>query len=134
MTASTNARDPWTVWGIAELNCWLAHRNPTFGSPSGHDAEDIRTKELTSTTKRQRRVSEFDWALLRRAATLNAPTDIALTFVDYITKANEKARRFEQLTADTIRFIEEVERVAAAPVSLVSTRFHSRSIIDRRMW
>ncbi|MCW5550884.1 MAG: adenylosuccinate synthetase [Verrucomicrobiae bacterium] len=101
---------------------------------SRHDAVDLRSKELTSTTKRQRRVSEFDWALLRRAATLNAPTDIALTFVDYIAKANEKARRFEQLTPDTIRFIEEVERVAAAPVSLVSTRFHSRSIIDRRMW
>ena len=101
---------------------------------SGHDADDLRKRELTSTTKRQRRVSEFDWGLLRRAASLNAPTDIALTFVDYIAKENEKARRFEQLTPDTIRFIEEVERVAAAPVSLVSTRFHSRGIIDRRMW
>jgi adenylosuccinate synthase len=101
---------------------------------SGHDAEDLKVRELTSTTKRQRRVSEFDWSLLRRAATLNAPTDLALTFVDYISKRNEEARRFEQLTPETIRFIEEVERVAAAPVSLISTRFHSRGIIDRRMW
>jgi adenylosuccinate synthase len=101
---------------------------------SGHDAQELGQKELTSTTKRQRRVAEFDWELLHRAATLNAPTDLALTFVDYISKKNERARRFEQLTPDTIQFIEEVERVAAAPVSLISTRFHSRSIIDRRMW
>lgn len=106
----------------------------TIAARSGYAAEELRKNELTSTTKRQRRVAEFDWELLRMAATLNAPTDIALSFVDYISKANEKARRFEQLTGDTIRFIEEVERVAAAPVSLISTRFHSRSIIDRRMW
>jgi adenylosuccinate synthase len=65
---------------------------------------------------------------------LNAPTDIALTFADYLTINNRNSRRFEQLHPETIRFIEEVERVAAAPVSLISTRFHSRSIIDRRSW
>jgi adenylosuccinate synthase len=101
---------------------------------SGYNAEELRRNELTSTTKRQRRVAEFDWELLRKAATLNAPTDIGLSFVDYISKTNENARRFEKLTDETIRFIEEVEHVAAAPVSLISTRFHKRSIIDRRMW
>jgi adenylosuccinate synthase len=79
-------------------------------------------------------VAEFDWVLLRKAATLNAPTDIALTFADYIDCKNANARRFEQLSTPTIRFIEEIERVAAAPVTLISTRFHERSIIDRRAW
>jgi len=90
--------------------------------------------ERTSTTNRERRVGEFDWVLLRQAASLNAPTDIALTFADYIAAENAHARRYDQLTLDTIRFIEEVERVAAAPVSLISTRFDFRSIIDRRSW
>jgi len=44
------------------------------------------------------------------------------------------ARRFEQLTRETINFVEEIERVSGAPVSLISTRFHYRSIIDRRIW
>lgn len=118
-----------TSGGLSQEISW-----ETVAERSGYDAAELKLRELTSTTKRQRRVSEFDWTLLRRAATLNAPTDLALTFVDYISKENERARRFEQLTPDTIRFIEEVERVAAAPVSLISTRFHSRSIIDRRMW
>lgn len=101
---------------------------------SGKDAAELRALERTSTTDRQRRVGEFDWSLLRRASSLNGPTDIALTFVDYLARSNENARRYEQLEPDTINFIEEVERVAGAPVSLISTRFHYRSIIDRRIW
>jgi len=59
---------------------------------------------------------------------------VALSFSDYISKANKNARRFEQLTSETIQFIEEVERVACAPVALISTRFEKRGIIDRRRW
>jgi adenylosuccinate synthase len=67
-------------------------------------------------------------------AILNGATDIALTFTDYIGKENANAKRFEQLTQETINFIQEVERVAGAPFSLVSMGFNSRSIIDRRSW
>jgi adenylosuccinate synthase len=101
---------------------------------SGINVGRLRAAERTSTTKRRRRVAEFDWALLRKAASLNGPTDLALTFADYLDRQNQKARRFEQLTSETIRFVEEVERVASAPVSLISTRFEFRSIIDRRRW
>ena len=101
---------------------------------SGISAYQLRKAERTSTTKRRRRVAEFDWTLLRKAASLNGPTDIALTFADYLAKANQRARRYEQLDPATIRFVEEVERVAAAPVSLISVRFAYRSIIDRRAW
>ena len=101
---------------------------------AGFKKGEISKHEFGSVSGKPRRVGEFDWTLLRKAATLNAPTDLALTFADYIHKENTKARRFEQLTTETIRFIEEVERVAAAPVTLISTRFHERSIIDRRAW
>lgn len=98
------------------------------------NADDLRNAEKTSTTKRQRRVGEFDWDLFRKACSLNGPTDIALTFADYIDKHNRDARRFEQLTPETIMFIEELERISNAAVSLISTRFDQRSIIDRRSW
>ena len=96
--------------------------------------KELIAAEKTSTTGRRRRVAEFDWTLLRKAASLNGPTDIALTFTDYLSILNRQARRLEQLQPATIRFIEEVERVASAPVSLIVTRFHFRSIIDRRAW
>ena len=74
--------------------------------------------EKGSVSHNLRRVAEFDWVLLRRAASLNAPTDIALTFADYLNKKNTAARRFEQLTPSTIRFIEEVEQVAACACNI----------------
>jgi len=96
--------------------------------------KELRRTERTSTTKRKRRVAEFDWTLFRQAVSLNGPTDIVLTFADYFGIENRQARRFEQLNEDTIRFVEELERVAVAPVSLIATRFNFRSIIDRRNW
>ena len=101
---------------------------------SGLPLDSILVTERTSTTGRRRRVAEFNWVLLRNSVSLNGPTDIALTFADYIDRQNQEARRFEQLTQQTINFIGELERVAAAPVSLVATRFEHRSIIDRRAW
>lgn len=106
----------------------------TVAERSGIPLKELQDLERTSTTNRKRRVGEFEWKLLRRAASLNGPTDIALTFADYLSIANTQARRFEQLTPETIRFTEEIEKVAGAPVSLISTRFHWRSIIDRRAW
>jgi len=105
-----------------------------IASRAGLDGTELEQLERGSVSGRLRRVSEFDWALLRRSASLNGPTDISLSFADYISVKNRRARRFERLTPDTIQFIEEIERVAGAPVSLITTRFHFRSIIDRRAW
>lgn len=101
---------------------------------AGLDPAEVARREVTSTTRRRRRVGEFDWEQFRHACALNAPTDIVLTFADYISVRNRRARRFEQLTGETIQFIEELERVAHAPVSLINTRFDPRSVIDRRDW
>lgn len=112
----------------------------TVAESAGLDPEEVMQNEKTSTTRRNRRVGWFDWQQFRSACALNAPTDIALTFADYICEKNSKARRFEQLSLDTIKFIEEIERVAHAPVSLVNTRFPRqgtldiRTVIDRRNW
>jgi adenylosuccinate synthase len=101
---------------------------------SGLALDELLAQERTSTTNRQRRVSEFDWVLLRKAASLNAPTDVVLTFVDYLAASNRSARRFEQLTSEAHRLIEGIERVAQSPVSLLSTGFGFRNILDRRAW
>lgn len=123
---------------------WLKHETKfaTIATEANLDAAEVEAAEITSTTKRPRRVGWFEWEQFRRACDLNAPTDIVLTFVDYLKAKNQEARRFEQLDEDTIKFIEELERVAQAPVSLINTRFPKkvddfrdlRSIIDRRNW
>jgi adenylosuccinate synthase len=63
----------------------------------------------------------------------NGAAQIALTFDDYLDSKNRAARRYDQLQRNTILFIEEVERVSGAPVTLIGTRFDPRSVIDRRL-
>jgi adenylosuccinate synthase len=101
---------------------------------SGIDIGALKKTETTTTTKKQRRLAEFDWKQLRRSSLLNGPTDIALTFVDYLNIKNRQAYRFDQLTLETLRFVEEVERVSGVPVSMISTNFGWRNVIDRRSW
>ena len=97
--------------------------------------DGLAEKELTSKTGRLRRVGEPEWNLLRRSALYNAPTDVALTFADYLSSENSKAWRYEELTEETLLYVEEVERVTGARVSLIATGFMpNRGIIDRRLW
>lgn len=105
------------------------------------ETDALNAAEKTSTTNRNRKVGWFEWDQFRKACALNAPTDIVLTFADYLKATNRNARRFEQLHSDTIKFVEELERVSQAPVSLINTRFTRdpdpsdlRSLIDRRNW
>lgn len=101
---------------------------------SGIPIDQLRSTEMTTTTNRARRLAEFDWEQFRRSVLLNGPTDIALTFVDYLSIKNRDAFRFDQLTPETLRFVEEVERVSGQPVTLISTNFNWRNVIDRRSW
>jgi adenylosuccinate synthase len=109
---------------------------------AGLDPDTVSKLEVGSRSRKQRRVGWFEWDNFRNACMLNSPTDIVLTFADYIDAENQNARRFEQLSERTIKFIEELERVGQAPVSLINTRFPRgeedrldlRTVIDRRSW
>jgi adenylosuccinate synthase len=106
----------------------------TIAARSGLSVEEIEKTEVGTISGKRRRIAEFDWEQVRRSAVMNGATDIALSFADYISAINRRARRFEDLTRQTKTFIENVERVTNAPVSLISTRFGARGIIDRRTW
>ena len=47
---------------------------------SGIPEAELRGAERTSTTHKQRRIGEFEWDLLQRAAGLNSPTDLGSPF------------------------------------------------------
>ena len=106
----------------------------TVAQRSGIPLDEIERTERTTTTNRPRRIAEFDWDLLNRSVLLNRPTDIALTFVDYISVTNRDAVRFEDLTEETREFVARIERESDAPVTLLSTKFHHQGVIDRRDW
>ncbi|CAM4067302.1 hypothetical protein G4177_07965 [Corallococcus sp. ZKHCc1 1396] len=76
----------------------------------------------------------FDWVGLRRSASLNAPTDLVLGLGGALATTNWGARRFEQLTDAARRHVEEVERVAGAPVTFLSLAPQSRHLLERKPW
>ena len=106
----------------------------TVAERSGLSAAALTKTELGSVSGNPRRVAEFSWTQLQRSARLNGATDLALTFADYIDARNREARRFDQLSPETIQFVGEMEMVASARVSLISVGFDGHPPIDRRLW
>jgi len=74
--------------------------------------------EYTSVTKKVRRVATFSREGFRRACQVNRPTEIALTFADYLDWAVHET---ERITPRIETFIEIIEEIAEVPVTLVKT-------------
>ena len=74
--------------------------------------------EYTSVTKKVRRVATFSREGFRRACQVNRPTEIALTFADYL---DWSVHEEERITRRVETFIEIVEDIAGVPVTLVKT-------------
>jgi adenylosuccinate synthase len=106
----------------------------TVARRSGLPPDRLRGTEKGSVSGNQRRVAEFSWAQLGQSARLNGATDLALTFADYMDSRNRGVRQFSRLAPETIQFVHEMESVAGAPVSFISTGFDGRGPIDRRLW
>lgn len=99
---------------------------------SGRNPTELAGQELTSTTKRQRRVSEFSWSEFTRAVMLNRPTRIFLSFADYITPKAQGVRRFQDLPTEVLQFVDELESRAHVPVAGVSTGRHQDDVCFRK--
>lgn len=104
----------------------------TIAERSGLPEDYIKKIEIGTVSKKPRRIAEFCWESVRRAAIVNGATDIALTFADYLDAANQKATTYNELTPDTRAMICEIENVTGVRVSLVSVGFGRQAMIDRR--
>jgi adenylosuccinate synthase len=80
---------------------------------------DIR--EFTTTTKKLRRVGLFDLELVRRAALVNRPTQIALHGMDYLSWHNKSLRDYQGLTPEARSFVDSLELSLGESVTLIGT-------------
>lgn len=88
--------------------------------------------EITTVTKKPRRVFEMNWDRLKYVTKLNRPTMIALNFVQYIDWGAYKCKKYEDLPQAVLDFIAEVEEVTGVPVKLIGTGPNNDDIIDIR--
>ena len=93
-------------------------------------------QERTTVTRKVRRVGRWDPDLIGAAVMLNAPTQIALTFIDYLSSMDSGKTRYEDLSFGGRQFVEYVEQTWETPVTLIGTGgFEANgqfNLIDRR--
>lgn len=77
--------------------------------------------EQTTVTKKTRRVGEWDEELIQNSVKLNAPTSIAISFLDYLSPEDEGVVEPTALSERSWRFIEYVQRTTETPVLMVGT-------------
>lgn len=101
---------------------------PMKGEKSWAEMSEIVGKpveERTTVTNKVRRIGEWDEDLVRLACTLNAPTSIALTFLDYLCPEDEGKTSRSKLSGKAIDFISYVSRMFG-PVHLVGTGWDTK--------
>lgn len=89
--------------------------------------------ELTTTTKRVRRVAEFELDLTQRAAVVNGATSIAVHGIDYFDHSNRNHSTFDSLNFEAKSFISLLEQKIGIPVPFIGYGPHTGEFIDRRV-
>ena len=93
---------------------------------------DMEFGEMTTVTKKVRRVFEMNWDRLQYVSKLNRPTYIALNFVQYIDWNAYKCHDYSKLPQKVLDFIKQVENITSVKVGLIGTGPNNDDIIDIR--
>jgi adenylosuccinate synthase len=82
---------------------------------------EVTKGELTTVTKRLRRVFSFSEAQLEEAVTVNGATKLALNFANYVDWACYGMNQYDDLPQKVKDFIRKCEDIAQIPVTMVGT-------------
>lgn len=105
---------------------------PLENELSLEDAEKKGWSEFGTVTGRQRRAADFDFDLARRAVMLNGATQISITKLDVLFTDCAGETFYDNLSADAIAFIENIEKELNTPVTIIGTGPDVNDVIDRR--
>lgn len=106
------------TWDIVKERC---------GAPA-----DVKFGEMTTVTKKMRRVFEPNWERLKYVTKLNRPTEIALNFAQYIDYDMLGKTSIDDITPKVWEFIHKVEEMTGVPVTMIGTGAKDGEIIDRK--
>lgn len=106
------------TWDIVKERC---------GAPA-----DVQFGEMTTVTKKMRRVFEMNWERLHYVTQLNRPTQIALNFAQYLDWNASYVTRWADLPQKVKDFVHRVEDVTNVKVTMIGTGAANDEIVDRR--
>jgi adenylosuccinate synthase len=78
-------------------------------------------QEMTTVTKKLRRVARFDWEQAHGAARTNRPTGLAINGLDYLNWRNQGITDYESITVRAADFILNLETRLHVPVQFCGT-------------
>lgn len=90
----------------------------------------VKAPEITTVTKKARRIARMDFDDLHRMVKQTAPTSLALTFFDYWYPEAAGAKHIEQLTTKHVDALRSLENILGVPIEYVSTGPGSTLHID----
>lgn len=85
--------------------------------------------ELTTVTKRLRRVAEFSYDDILRACDYNTPDSLAIMGIDNICYGDLGKRSFDELSNESKEFVHSVEDYTGVPVEYIGTGPHTLDMI-----
>lgn len=91
-----------------------------------------KIEEITTVTKKVRRVAEFDIESVKKAIMVNRPTQIALQFLNYLFPRDEGKNSWDFLSQEARNYVENLERDLQVPITLIGTAQSNEGMIDRR--
>lgn len=106
---------------------------------SGANNYGIDFTELTTVTKKIRRVFELDPLILEKNAKQNGVTEIILNFiqhidVEYMNENNELIGDAFYFDSRMRRYLEYIEEITGAPITLLGTGADNSEIIKRKIF
>jgi adenylosuccinate synthase len=105
---------------------------PLPGEISMEEAKKRGWFETAAGTGRNRRSAPFDFDLARKNAKINGATQAAVTKLDCMFPECRSVQKYDELSKDAKKFIEEIEKRTEVPVVLIGTGPEALDIIDRR--
>jgi adenylosuccinate synthase len=90
------------------------------------------TTEITTVTLKTRRIGKWDDELARQCVLLHGPTEIALTFIDYVNPDDEGQDLYDWLSEKSRGFVSSLEKLTGLPVTFVGTGGPKLSVIRRQ--
>jgi len=86
--------------------------------------------ELTTVTRKVRRVARFDMQLVLDSCRVNRPTDLVVHGLDYLDYRNLGVYRYSELTTNAKEFLAMVQNATGAPIRYAFTGKDNRAVVD----
>jgi adenylosuccinate synthase len=93
-----------------EINWEILRRESGYPNP---------IQEMTTVSKKLRRVGRFDWESAKRAIAVNRPTQLAINGLDYLNVRNRGVRQLRDLTLEAGAFVTRLEKESAVSCSFL---------------